>query len=86
MVGVYRSRPPPGWKPAGYVPPAQPKKLVTDPDVYRRSGAADAAVLAALGRAVPERHRRHRRARAGVADDQEMFPGVTRGGGGGFVG
>jgi len=26
--------PPPGWKPAGYVPPAQPKKLVTTKDVY----------------------------------------------------
>ena len=45
----------------------------------------DAAVLAAVGRAVPERQRRHRRARHGVADDPGDVPGPReRVGGGGF--
>ena len=35
MVGAATVRvPAPGWMPAGYVPPAQPKKLVTDQNVY----------------------------------------------------
>jgi MFS family permease len=35
MVGAWIVRiPAPGWKPEGYVPPAQPKKLITDRDVY----------------------------------------------------
>jgi MFS family permease len=35
MVGAAIVRlPPPGWKPEGYVPPTQPKKLVTTKDVY----------------------------------------------------
>ena len=41
--------PAPGWKPAGYVPPAQPKKLITDRERHRRPRAADAAVLVPLG-------------------------------------
>ncbi len=35
MVGAVIVRvPPPGWHPAGYVPPAQPKRLVTSRNVY----------------------------------------------------
>src|SRR5271155_4832362 len=35
LVGAAIVRlPPPGWKPEGFVPPAQPKKLVTTKDVY----------------------------------------------------
>jgi MFS family permease len=35
MVGAATVRvPAPGWMPAGYVPPAQPKKLITDQNVY----------------------------------------------------
>src|SRR5262249_33830518 len=35
MVGAAIVRiPAAGWKPAGYVPPAQPKKLITDRNVY----------------------------------------------------
>jgi hypothetical protein len=35
MVGAAIVRlPPPGWMPAGYVPPAQPKKLITSSNVF----------------------------------------------------
>lgn len=35
LVGATIVRiPPPGWQPAGYLPPAQPKKLVTTKDVF----------------------------------------------------
>jgi hypothetical protein len=35
MFGAFTVRvPPPGWRPAGYSPPAQPRKLVTDAHVF----------------------------------------------------
>ncbi len=35
LVGAAIVRvPAPGWKPEGYVPPIQPRKLVTNRDVY----------------------------------------------------
>ena len=76
MVGAAIVRvPPPGWKPEGFVPPAQPKKLVTTQRRLRLSGAEDAAVLADLGRAVPERDGGHRRARPGLGDEPGNVPG-----------
>ena len=75
MVGAAIVRvPPPGWKPAGYVAPAQPSKLITTQNVYRLRGAEDAAVLADLVGALPERHGRHRRARPGLGDEPGDVP------------
>ena len=58
-------------------------KLITTQQRVRLSGAEDAAVLADLVGAVPERHRRHRRARPGLGDEPGDVPGpvtVDRGG------
>jgi hypothetical protein len=75
MVGAAIVRvPAPGWKPEGYVAPAQPKKLITTAKRLRLSGAEDAAVLADLVGAVPERHRRHRRDRPGLGDEPGDVP------------
>ena len=69
MFGAFSIRVPAlGWRPEGYVPPATPKQLVTHADVSRGPRLEDAAVLAALGRALPERHGRDRHPRPGVAD------------------
>src|SRR5271166_6612155 len=79
--------PPPGWKPANYVPPSQPKKLVTTKDVYVYQALKTpqfwmiwivlcmnvTAGIGVLGQA--------------SAMSQEMFPGrVTAAAAGGFVG
>src|SRR5271156_6262392 len=79
--------PAPGWKPADYVPPAQPKKLVTSNDVYGYQALKTpqfwliwivlcmnvTAGIGVLGQA--------------SAMSQEMFPGrVTAAAAGGFVG
>jgi MFS family permease len=79
--------PAPGWKPVGYVPPAQPKKLVTTRDVYVYQALKTpqfwliwivlcmnvTAGIGVLGQA--------------SAMSQEMFPGrVTAAAAGGFVG
>ena len=79
--------PPPGWKPANYVPATQPKKLVTTKDVYVYQALKTpqfwliwivlcmnvTAGIGVLGQA--------------SAMSQEMFPGrVTAAAAGGFVG
>jgi hypothetical protein len=79
--------PAPGWKPEGYVPPAQPKKLVTTRDVYVYQALKTpqfwliwavlclnvTAGIGVLGQA--------------SAMSQEMFPGrVSAAAAGGFVG
>ena len=61
--------PPAGWRPDGWTPPPAERRI----DDHQAPGASqgraqDAAVLADLGRAVPERQRRHRRDRHGLAD------------------
>ena len=48
--------------------------MITTRERHRRERDPDAAVLAAVGRAVLQRHRRHRHPRAGLADD----PGLLR--------
>ena len=55
-------------------PPAQPRSSITTNDVYRLSGAEDAAVLADLVGAVPERDGGHRRARPGLGDEPGDVP------------
>jgi len=88
LVGASIVRlPPPGWKPEGFVPPAQPKKLVTTRDVYVYQALKTpqfwmiwivlcmnvTAGIGVLGQA--------------SAMSQEMFPGrVTAAAAGGFVG
>jgi MFS family permease len=88
LVGAAIVRlPPPGWKPEGYVPPAQPKKLITTKDVYVYQALKTpqfwliwivlcmnvTAGIGVLGQA--------------SAMSQEMFPGrVTAAAAGGFVG
>ena len=70
MVGALGYRvPPTGWKPEGWTAPAA-SDATHDHRAprARERGAGDAAVLAALAGAVPERHGRHRRARHGLAD------------------
>src|SRR5271156_3199456 len=88
LVGATLVRvPAPGWKPEGYVPSAQPKKLVTNRDVYVYQALRTpqfwmiwvvlcmnvSAGIGVLGQA--------------SAMSQEMFPGrVTAAAAGGFVG
>src|SRR5208283_1319189 len=88
LVGAAIVRvPAPGWKPEGYVPPAQPRKLVTNKDVYVYQALKTpqfwmiwvvlcmnvTAGIGVLGQA--------------SAMSQEMFPGrVTAAAAGGFVG
>ncbi len=88
LVGAAIVRvPAPGWKPEGYVPPAQPKKLVTTRDVYVYQALKTpqfwliwivlcmnvTAGIGVLGQA--------------SAMSQEMFPGrITAAAAGGFVG
>jgi MFS family permease len=88
LVGAAIVRvPPPGWAPASYVAPAQPKKLVTSKDVYVYQALKTpqfwliwivlcmnvTAGIGVLGQA--------------SAMSQEMFPGrVTAAAAGGFVG
>jgi len=88
LVGAAIVRvPPPGWKPAGYVAPAQPKKLISTRDVYVYQALKTpqfwliwlvlclnvTAGIGVLGQA--------------SAMSQEMFPGrVTAATAGGFVG
>jgi len=79
--------PPPGWRPAGYVPPTQPKNLVTDanvhvdqalrtPQFYLLWGVLCLNVTAGIG-VIGQ----------ASAMSQEMFPGkVTAIAGAGFVG
>jgi MFS family permease len=79
--------PPPGWRPAGYVPPTQPKNLVTDanvhvdqalrtPQFYLLWGVLCLNVTAGIG-VIGQ----------ASAMSQEMFPGkVTAVAGAGFVG
>ena len=88
LVGAAIVRvPAPGWKPEGFVPPAQPRKLVTTQDVYVYQALKTpqfwliwivlcmnvTAGIGVLGQA--------------SAMSQEMFPGrVTAAAAGGFVG
>jgi MFS family permease len=88
LVGAAIVRlPPPGWKPVGFLPPAQPKKLVTTKDVYVYQALKTpqfwliwivlcmnvTAGIGVLGQA--------------SAMSQEMFPDrVTAAAAGGFVG
>ena len=88
LVGAAIVRlPPPGWQPEGFVPPAQPKKLVTTKDVFVYQALKTpqfwliwivlcmnvTAGIGVLGQA--------------SAMSQEMFPGrVTAAAAGGFVG
>ena len=58
-----------GWKPAGWTPPPPTATaLKTTRHVHVDRVLRHAAVLAAVGGAVPERQRRHRRRRHGLAD------------------
>ena len=62
------SRPAAGWRPAGWTPPARSGR---DDHPWRRPSRRrppDAAVLARLGGALPQRLGRHRRPRDGLAD------------------
>ena len=69
MVGAFRYRlPPAGWRPEGWTPPAKANAMISRHNVAPEERAQDAAVLADLVGALPERLRRHRRDRHGVAD------------------
>ena len=69
MVGAFRYRmPPAGWRPEGWTPPAKTNAMITQHHVHLEGRAQDAAVLADLVGALPERVRRHRRDRHGLAD------------------
>ena len=69
MVGAFRYRmPPAGWRPDGWTPPSETKSMITAAQRASEGCAQDAAVLADLVGAVPERFRRHRRDRHGLAD------------------
>ncbi len=61
---------PSGWRPTGWTPPAadQGNAMITRIIVHLEHLLEDAAVLADLGRAVPERDRRHRRDLDGEPD------------------
>ena len=69
MVGAFGYRlPPAGWRPEGWTPPSEGQG---DDHAAQRASegcAQDAAVLADLVGALPERLRRHRRDRHGLAD------------------
>ena len=62
-------RPPAGWKPEGWTPPANEARddRRSQRDAQRRD--PHAAVLPAVGDPLHQRHRRHRHPRAGIADD-----------------
>ena len=75
--------PAPGWKPAGYVAPAQATKLITTQRRLRLRRAEDAAVLADLVGALPQRDRRHRRARPGLGHEPGNVPRPDHAGRGG---
>ena len=75
MVGGLIVRlPAPGWAPAGYVAPTTAEEADHHPPRVRLPGAEDTAVLADLVGAVPERHRRHRRAGPGLGDEPGDVP------------
>ena len=76
LVGAAIVRvPPPGWKPEGYTSPVVDRRSWSPrSDVYVYRGAEDAAVLADLVGALPERDRRHRRARPGLGDEPGNVP------------
>ena len=88
IVGAFIVRvPAPGWKPHGYTPPMQASKLITTSDVYVYDALEDSAILVHLGGAVYQRNCRHRGARTGFGNSQEMFPGkVSAVAAAGFVG
>ena len=73
MAGAFGYRlPPPGWTPAGRTPTQRGRRRLRLHAVAvrtRQRRLENATVLVAVGRAVPERQRRHRRARRRVADD-----------------
>ena len=84
MVGAAIVRlPPPGWAPAGYVAPTRVEQADHDAERVRLSGAEDAAVLADLVGAVPQRHCGHRRAWSGIGDEPGDVPGQGDSHGGG---
>ena len=63
------------WRPEGFDPKTvKAKSMVTTASVCANERRQDAAVLAAVGRAVLQRHRRHRHPRAGRADDPGLLP------------
>ena len=67
----------------GYVAPAQSQKLITTQRRLRLRRAEDAAVLADLVGALPERDRRHRRARPGLGHEPGDVPRPRHAGRGG---
>ena len=76
MVGAAIVRvPAPGWKPEGYTPPVAAAEAHHHERRLRLRRAEDAAVLADLVGAVPQRDRRHRRARPGLGDEPGDVPG-----------
>ena len=84
MVGAAIVRlPPPGWAPEGYVGADAVEQADHHAPRVRLSGAEDAAVLADLVGAVPQRHRGHRRARSGIGDEPGDVPGQGHSHGGG---
>ena len=73
LIGAFGYRlPPAGWKPEGWTPPSNSNAMITSNNVHLQERAQDAAVLAAVAGAVPQRvgrHRHHRRRFAHAAGD-----------------
>ena len=75
MVGAAIVRvPPPGWQPAGYVAPVQPKRLVTTRDVYVYDALKTPQFWLVWLVFVPQRDRRHRRLGSGLGDEPGNVP------------
>ena len=69
MIGAFRYRiPPAGWRPEGWTPPAKANAMISQNNVHLERRAQDAAVLADLVGALPQRVGGHRRDRHGFAD------------------
>ena len=69
MVGAFRYRvPPAGWRPEGWTPPSETKTHDHPASCASERCAQDAAILADLVGALPQRVRRHRSHRHGLAD------------------
>ncbi len=70
VIGAFSVRiPPADWKPAGWNPSASSEETRHGRPSSRRHRVAHAAILAALGNPLHERHRRHRCSRPGLTDD-----------------
>ena len=76
MIGAFIVRiPAAGWKPEGYVMPDGVRRVGYGRERAGEPSRSHAAVLPFVGDAVSQRHRRHRRARASLADDPGNVPG-----------